>query len=653
MVFINFIELFNTIVSSVTNSSLNIRIIIGFVIFIIAFSIYQWYKNLIPAKKIQKELLEIRNELNDKLDSNSLKNIIAIESLLEKKDYILNDILKEYIAVVKNNKNSNVIDPEYYINQERISANYINKKISDNIPGTLTAIGILGTFAGLVIGLQSLNFTNANNIRNSIPPLINSMYISFISSLVAISCSIIYNLRNKQLNNNIEKEINKLNSCLKKYLPVRIESDLIDNIVENQKKQLQVTQEFYTDTLIPELVNGVKEAVDQSLKPSMNSIDNNLNNFVETSKENQSEMIQGVEKIVKESIAPQIDEMHNVMDNLANLSIDKQSESIDKMVNKFMDTFNESFDNQFTALKETLEDMIRWQKESKKEMKSLVSTLEQGAVKQTDMLDYTEKLLNNVHQYVEQFDDLNANLNHNIVQLNTLGEKLTGLEEKTNDKLEILIEQQDKFDQKKNSHIDEMEIQLDNIEKYWKNVELSFNKLNNNFNGAVEQFAESTNKSLEETFKSFDENLSEISSRLAVTITEVNNSLEDIPNSFKQLKNLLDEFKIDRQEILEELNNQENLLDNKFNDISALVVEENKKVEELLKKNNKSFKKDITEKIENDLDKKITPISDNLKEKRDKQKEVIDQLSYIKNLIEEKEVDEDKSSFFSRLKGDN
>jgi len=640
-------------VSSAINSSANMKIVIGFVTVIIIFTVYHWYKNLKPAKKIQKELMEIKSELDHKLDSNSLKNIVTIESMIKEKDYILNNILEEYIAVVKNNKNSNVIDPEYYINQERISANYLNKKISDNIPGTLTAIGILGTFVGLVFGLQSLNFTDANNIRESIPPLINSMYISFISSLAAISCSIIYNLRNKQVSNNVEKEINKLNSSLRKYLPVRIESDLIDDIVENQKKQLQATQEFYTDTLIPELVNGVKEAVDQSLRPSMNSIDSNINNFVEASKESQNDMVQGVEKIVKESITPQIEEMHNVMDNLANLSIDKQSESIDKMVDKFMTTFNESFDNQFTALKETLEDMIRWQKESKKEMESLVTTLEQGAVKQTDMLDYTEKLLNNVQQYVQEFDKLNDNLNNNIVQLNTLGEKLTGLEEKTNDKLEILIEQQEKFDQKKNSHIDEMEVQLDNIEKYWDNVQSSFNELNNNFNGAVEQFADSTHQSLERTFTSFDENLTEISDRLAVTITEVNNSLEDIPNSFKQLKNLLDEFKIDRQEILEVLDNQESVLNDRLTDISDVMQEENKKVEQLLEKNNDNLKNEITEEVENNLENKITPISDDLKAEREKQKEVIEQLTHIKDLLEKKDENEDKSSFFSRLRGDN
>lgn len=645
MVFINF----NEIVSSAVNLSSNMKIVIIFVLFVIGFTVYQWYKNLLPAVKIKKELIEIRSELDKKLDSNSLKNILTIESMISENEYILNDILEEYISVVKNNKNSNVIDPEYYINEEHIFSNYLNKKMSDNIPGTLTAVGILGTFFGLVIGLKSLNFTDANNIRESIPPLINSMYISFVSSLAAITFSIFYNYFNKKRNGELTKEINNLNNRLRKYLPVRIESDLIDDIVENQKKQLQATQEFYTDTLIPELVNGLQEAVDQSLKPSMNSIDKNINHFVEASKESQNDMVQGVEKIVKESITPQIKEMHNVMDNLANLSIDKQSESIDKMVDKFMTTFNDSFDNQFTALKGTLEDMIRWQKESKKEMESLVLTLEQGAVKQTDMLDYTEKLLNNVQQYVQEFDKLNGNLNNNIVQLNNLGEKLTGLEEKTNDKLEILIEQQEKFDQKKNSHIDEMEVQLNNIEKYWDNVQSSFNNLNNNFNDAVDQFADSTHQSLERTFTSFDENLTEISDRLAVTITEVNNSLEDIPNSFKQLKNLLDEFKIDRQEILEVLNNQESVLNDRLLDITDVIEQENDKIEQLLEKDNDKLKNEIAAEVKNNLEKKITPISDELKAEREKQKEVIDQLTYIKDILEKKDENEDKAGFFSNF----
>ncbi len=112
---------------------------------------------------------------------------------------------------------------------------------------------------------------------------------------------------------------------------------------------------------------------------------------------------------------------------------------------------------------------------------------------------------------------------------------------------------------------------------------------------------------------------------------------------------MLDEFKIDRQEILEVLDNQESVLNDRLSDITDVMQEENKKVEQLLEKNNDNLKNEITEEVENNLERKITPISDDLKAEREKQKEVIDQLTYIKELLEKKDENEDKSGFFSNF----
>lgn len=599
---------------------------------------------LAKTNTLRKQVKKFNITLSKNLQGKNLRNINNIESLLNENDFIFLEIIADYIKTVKNSNNKrNIPDPEYYFNEDILRKNYIYHKISQNIPGILTGIGILGTFFGLVLGLASLDITEAENIRNSIPPLINSMYISFVSSLAAIALSIVYNIVDKLLEDSLNKNINNLNTTLRRHLPVRIESNLLDEIVTNQEEQLNATKEFITDTLITELVNGVKEAVDQSLTPSMESMDNNINNFVEASRTSQDNLVKGVESVVKESITPQIEEMHKVMDNLAEMSIDKQSESIDKMVDKFMKTFNQSFDNQFTALKNTLEDMIRWQKESKKEMESLVSTLQEGAVKQTDMLDYTEKLLSNVQQYVKQFDQLNNNLNNNIEQLNTLGEKLSGLEEKTNKKLEILIDRQEDFDDKRTKHLTQMEEQLNNIDEYWNSVQSNFTELNNNFSGAMEQFADSTHNSLEQTFTIFDDNLSEISNRLAVTITEINNSLEDIPNSFKQLKNLLDEFKIDREEIIQELNQQEEFLDNKLTNITSDINTKNERIEKSIVQSNEELKdnlnRNLAENIGEKLEKELSNLNDNLQEDRERKKEIINKLDYIQEKLDEPDVE--------------
>jgi len=603
---------------------LNYIVVFIFGIFSFITFTHAYYKNLRKLKIISKDLKKLINEIDIEIESRKLKNIKKIEELVEEKDYIFKEDILNYIREIKLNKNTKkIIDPKYYFNNDVFLKKYTEFSVSENIPSLLTGIGILGTFFGLVLGLMSLNFSEVENIRNTIPSLISAMHISFISSLIAISFSLIYTYISKRRNSNLNKKLIEFNDTLRKYLPIRNESDVLDEIVINQKKQLKANQEFFTDTLIPELVNGVQEAVENSLSPSMNSIDNNIDEFIDSSKTNQ-------------------EKMYKVLDELAGKSLDKQTESMNKMVNKFINTFNESFENQFNELRETLEDMIKWQKESKKEMESLVSTLNQGAEKQTDMLDYSEKLLSNVQKYVEQFDQLNENLNKNIEQLNNLGEKLSGLESKTNEKLEILIERQEKFDSEKSNHLEKMQKQLDNIDEYWNNVETQFVKLNNNFDNAVDNFAESTHNSLEKTFTIFDDNLSDISNRLAVTIDEINSTLNDIPDSFKKLKNLLDEFKVDREEIIKELEEQELMIDKKLEVIKENITTKDKDLINFLEDINKKLDKDdrqkvideIEENINKNMNESITPITKNLMEDKELNQEIITTLREIKNNLE-------------------
>jgi hypothetical protein len=49
----------------IINLRLNEIIVIFFIIIILCFTVYQWYKNLLPVKNIQKELIKIRDNIFD------------------------------------------------------------------------------------------------------------------------------------------------------------------------------------------------------------------------------------------------------------------------------------------------------------------------------------------------------------------------------------------------------------------------------------------------------------------------------------------------------------------------------------------------------------------------------------------------------------
>jgi len=288
-------------------------------------------------------------------------------------------------------------------------------------------------------------------------------------------------------------------------------------ICNNQRKQLNATKEFISDTLIPELVNGLQAAVEKT-------------------------------------IAPEISKMNVTVEKLADVSTNKQAESLDKMVDKFMNTFNEAFDYQFDALKETLEEVIIWQKNTKNEMEELITTIERNAESQNNLLLSTENLLGNMQAYVSEFDKLHQNLNVNVRSLNEITGQLNNIEGKINNKLSLMVTEYSKMEKRKNEEIQRLEHQIEAIDIYWGSVKKEFNNLNNNLSSSINNFTDNITNGLKRTFELFDDNLSEISKRLGITIKDINDMVQELPDSINLLITTIGEFENNQVQLLNEIN---------------------------------------------------------------------------------------------------
>ena len=92
----------------------------------------------------------------------------------------------------------NICDIEDYINEDlidRIGRNFYNS----NIPGTLTGLGILGTFLGLSMGLATFNGRDVLAISDSMGPLLEGMKVAFHTSIYGIFLSIVFSFIYKRV----------------------------------------------------------------------------------------------------------------------------------------------------------------------------------------------------------------------------------------------------------------------------------------------------------------------------------------------------------------------------------------------------------------------------------------------------------------------
>ncbi|MCM1119303.1 MAG: hypothetical protein NC543_08085 [bacterium] len=82
-------------------------------------------------------------------------------------------------------------DIEDYIHEELLNQagmNYYNSAIS----GTMTGLGILGTFIGLSIGLGSFNGNDIYTISDNVGPLLSGMKVAFHTSVYGILFSLVF-----------------------------------------------------------------------------------------------------------------------------------------------------------------------------------------------------------------------------------------------------------------------------------------------------------------------------------------------------------------------------------------------------------------------------------------------------------------------------
>lgn len=107
----------------------------------------------------------------------------------------LDEVFDTYTDNVQEQREKGVVisNIEDYINEDMVALQSWRGVVLQ-IAGILTALGILGTFIGLVTGISSIAFTTAEATIESIETLLQGIATAFYTSIVGVILSIIFNI---------------------------------------------------------------------------------------------------------------------------------------------------------------------------------------------------------------------------------------------------------------------------------------------------------------------------------------------------------------------------------------------------------------------------------------------------------------------------
>ncbi len=159
-----------------------------------------------------------------------------------------------------------IVDLEDYINEElvdRVGMTYFNSTVA----GTMTGLGILGTFLGLAIGLGSFNGTDIYTISDNVGPLLGGMKVAFHTSVYGIFFSLIFTYVHRCVMSCAYEKLDEFLSGYKEYVepPITTSDEnmkamlLYQANLANSMKELTMLMKGQADNQI----QGVGVIVDQ------------------------------------------------------------------------------------------------------------------------------------------------------------------------------------------------------------------------------------------------------------------------------------------------------------------------------------------------------------------------------------------------------
>ena len=205
-------------------------------------------------------------------------------------------------------------DTREYINEETVIDKPGHAQLAELIPGLLTSLGILGTFMGLMQGLTSVDFTNAEGTIQSIPQLLSGMRFAFATSVAGIACSLLFNMLNRIAAGRAVRALDHFEEAFYELaMPRPLQAD-VQMLCQKQDEDAKMIQ------LADVIGNRISSSLEMALARAMMPLTQSLDTFIKCATR---EQVDGVRRIVGQfvqqlntTLGDQLSDLSNVISSV-------------------------------------------------------------------------------------------------------------------------------------------------------------------------------------------------------------------------------------------------------------------------------------------------------------------------------------------------
>lgn len=268
------------------------------------FFVYTTYLCFYFFKTAKSRVSRINNKL-DKISAEGETLFVLRQDLKQYFAQSIDPILKRAWldfdqSLISNKDNTRLfstVDSRYFFNAAGLAPWLSGNRLIVSVPSMLVAIGVLGTFLGLVIGLSGLdvNASDAASLRAGIGTLIGGASVAFTTSIWGVFLSLLAGFIERSFERVIKGSLTSLNNTISSLFPsISSEQALIH--IEDSSEQSKVALQTLHEKIGVELeksVHNLSEQMQEALVSALESIMKPaIDSLVENSQQQSSEALE-------------------------------------------------------------------------------------------------------------------------------------------------------------------------------------------------------------------------------------------------------------------------------------------------------------------------------------------------------------------------
>lgn len=305
---------------------------------------------LLPGFRVGRELREARQRLDKIKSAGPVLNLDQVRSEVMVSE-ALQHCWDEYRDTLHGQKVANSMGVmevrrwratsmagSFFTDQGLIEAP-LRTEFYKHLPGILTGLGIIGTFSGLIVGLQGFKVSeDANVVRGSLEALIGSVGGAFLVSAAAIALAMVVTTIEKAIINSRYTELERLCGLIDSLFDAGAGEEYLQRLVEASETAATQAMQM-KESLVTDLKQVLSELTQQQIA-TMTATSQQLGQSITTS--------------LTEGLTDPLARISDAVQQVGN----SQGEAVNKLLSDVLGSFTQQMQSMFGSQLSGMSDML-------------------------------------------------------------------------------------------------------------------------------------------------------------------------------------------------------------------------------------------------------------------------------------------------------